>query len=59
MWCARPPLPRPDDTVVVCAGRNWAAYWSPFFFLCCFGFCHTEVIKNLSERYMTFALAAQ
>lgn len=33
MWCARLPLPRPGDTVVVCVGRNWAALGSPFFFL--------------------------
>lgn len=31
MWCARLPLSRPGDTVVVCAGRNWAALWVAFF----------------------------
>jgi hypothetical protein len=31
--CGVPALPstRPDSTVVVCAGRNWAALGSPFF----------------------------
>ena len=35
MWCALLPSSRPDSTVVVCAGRNWAALGSPFFYLCC------------------------
>lgn len=33
MWCARLPLLRPDSAVVVRVGRNWAAFWSPFFCL--------------------------
>jgi hypothetical protein len=33
MWCARLLLSPPDSTVVVCAGRNWAALGSPFFYL--------------------------
>lgn len=33
MWCALLPSSRPDSTVVVCAGRNWAALGSPFFYL--------------------------
>ena len=35
MWCALLPSSRPDSTVVVCAGRNWAALGSPFFYLRC------------------------
>ncbi len=34
MWCALNSLSRPDSTVVVCAGRNWAALGSPFFLSC-------------------------
>jgi hypothetical protein len=35
--CGVPALPstRPDSTVVVCIGRNWAALGSPFFYLSC------------------------
>ena len=33
MWCALLPSSRPDSTVVVCVGRNWAALGSPFFYL--------------------------
>ena len=33
MWCARNFLSRPGSTVVVRAGRNWAAFGSPFFYL--------------------------
>ena len=40
-------------------GGTGRPYWSPFFFLRRLGFRHTEVIKNLSERYTTFALAGQ
>lgn len=31
MWCARLSLSRPDSAVVVRAGRNLAAFGSPFF----------------------------
>ena len=52
MWCALLPSSRPDSTVVVCAGRNWAALGSPFFYLCCIfaRILNVEMLKNLGYR---------
>ncbi len=58
MWCARLPLPRPGDTVVVCAGRNWAALWVAFFlsaFLTQPGLEH----PGLAEKYRLRCISHQ
>ena len=53
MWCARLSLSRPDSAVVVRAGRNWAAFGSPFFLLgrlvCTISVSDTEVLQDLSK----------
>lgn len=51
MWCARLSLSRPDSAVVVRAGRNWAAFGSPFFYLRGLDLIsllsNTEMLQNL------------
>lgn len=60
MWCALLPSSRPDSTVVVCAGRNWAALGSPFFLLCRSprkGFSNSKMLQHLGEGYIPLAFA--
>lgn len=63
MWCARLPLSRPDSTVVVCAGGNWAAFGPPFFYLrripCIQRFSNIEMLKYFCERNIAFTLTSQ
>lgn len=60
MWCARLSLSRPDSAVVVRAGRNWAAFGSPFFYLRYAAiFCGEDALSSQAgSKSLPFCFAA-